>query len=752
MAIGNHRFGKRSKWRQAVFAAGLVWLAIACIAAADPVSIPDPGRSEMAVRYLSEFEAATARAPEVLAAAAELEEYLYTQTQVEAQSGWRFFAGGDVGQYREQVTDDDMRSYQRLNVRAGLRYPLLGARNKEQEQSVRMQSEVRSKAHENKLAIRQTVLAVRMHYINYWSAQEKSQVAERFLQNRAEMDHTLRERVSTGHLRDSDRQALMSQFALVHRDLARSQALKHRALGALRFMVDDAVEPFKAAYPTVPVPCSDEQLLEASITAQHPRMLMAYDVVEDQKMLVALADRSQANGHVAVFSSVSSEFNSGEPGYGVGVNVNFDFPLKVRQAASAKRRAARAALEKAKQQMEAMRFQLWGDAREILGQYLSAKNQIAFTVQRLSAAREAVRENLLRYAYLTGDVVEQLQKSRFEYYKAAVESIDAFALRLQQQARLLSLVPVAALPSQGGGTGTAGDLDISNRATPWPGRTPDDLYAWDKSRAANPMVEERDPSRPLPRLAVYAWDSARLLDRFETNPDLMADLIDRHIDRLLVSYTRDQIDALGTRAYSERWHTLIVAAKRRGVRVDLLLGEPLWILPDHRSGLLDVVQRLTTLPFQGIHLDLEPHQLAHLGLSETYLLDQLLQSVRAVKAVSDLPLGISVHYRYLDPTRRDGGLGGDFEAIGVAEVALMIYNANPDRVVRIAEPILQHYPTVDFAIAQSVESALAPEESHATRSRSEFLGHMRHLQSVLNYPNFHTLLVQSWAEYEEMQP
>jgi len=260
MAIGNQKFGKRSKWCLAAFAAGLVWLAIARIVAADPVSIPDPGRSDRPIRYLSEFEAATARSPEVLAAAAELEEYLYTQNEVEAQSGWRFFGGGDVGQYREQVTDDDMRSYQRLNVKAGLRYPLMGARNKEREQTVRMHGEVRSKAHENELTIRQTVLAVRMHYINYWSAQEKSQVAERFLQNRGEIDHILRERASTGHLRDSDRQELMSQFALVHRDLTRSQVVRHRALGALGFMVDGTVEPFKAAYPAVPVPCSDEQV------------------------------------------------------------------------------------------------------------------------------------------------------------------------------------------------------------------------------------------------------------------------------------------------------------------------------------------------------------------------------------------------------------------------------------------------------------------------------------------------------------
>lgn len=754
MSMRVHQPEMRSKWHLAVFAIGVVWFVALRIASADGASIststPDPTRGP--VRYLSEFESATVRSPEVLAAAAELEASLYTQSLVEAQSGWRFFGGGDVGQYREQVTGEEMRSYQRLNIKAGLRYPLMGARNTEREEIVRMRADAKSKTHENELTLRQTLLAVRLHFINYWSAQEKEQVAEKFLENQDEIDHMLGERTSTGHLRDSDRRALMSQFALARRDLARSKAVQHRALGALRFMVGTSIEPFQAAYPALPLPSTDEQVIEALLVEQHPRILMAADAVEDSKRLMELADRSQANGYVAVFSSLSSEFDSSEPGYGVGVNVNFDFPLKVRQVASAKRKAARAALEKAKQRMSAVRFRLLSDAREVLGQYRAAEKQIAFTVQRLSAAREAVRENLLRFAYLTGDVIEQMQKSRFDYYQAATESIDAFTLRLQQQVRLLSLVPEPAASDLDNGGDTDRDHDLMHQAVPWPGGITDDLSAWDPSRRAAPATTDTNPSRPGPCIAVYAWDSARLLDRFETTRNLIPDLIERHIDRLLVSYSAEQIDALATPTYRDRWRRFLTSARRLGIRVDLLLGEPLWILPDHRNSLLALVQWLSALPFQGIHLDLEPQQLAHTGLGESYLLDQLLQSVRAVAAVSDLPVGLSVHYRYLDPSRPEAELGRDLETTGVDEVALMIYNATPDRVADIAKPILQRYPSLDFSIAQSVEPILTPEESYATRSRSDFLDLMRHLESELHYPNFKTLLVQSWTDYEEMKP
>ena len=287
---------------------------------------------------------------------------------------------------------------------------------------------------------------------------------------------------------------------------------------------------------------------------------------------------------------------------------------------------------------------------------------------------------------------------------------------------------------------------------PRPGGSVGELYAWERSPALPASEEETVALCPEPRFTVYVWDSARLLDQFENSPNLFADLSGRHINRLLVSYTADQIDAQGTRGYGERWRILMAAAHRHGLRVELLLGEPRWILPEHRNALLDIVQRMTTLPFQGIHLDLEPNQLAQTGQSEAYLLDQLLQSIRAVKAFSRLPLGLSIHYRYLDPARPDGGLGGDLTAIGVAEVSLMIYNADPDRVARIAAPIIRRFPELGFSIAQSVEPILSPEESYATRSLVEFWGQMRRLQSELRHPNFQSILIQSWTDYEEMQP
>src|SRR5256886_17253855 len=47
----------------------------------------------------------------------------------------------------------------------------------------------------------------------------------------------------------------------------------------------------------------------------------------------------------------------------------------------------------------------------------------------------------------------------------------------------------------------------------------------------------------------------------------------------------------------------------RGFKVELLLAEPSWILPARRSELLAIIGRLKAVPYDGLHLDLEPAQL-----------------------------------------------------------------------------------------------------------------------------------------------
>ncbi|NNL75587.1 MAG: TolC family protein, partial [Desulfobacterales bacterium] len=189
-----------------------------------------------------------------------------------------------------------------------------------------------------------------------------------------------------------------------------------------------------------------------------------------------------------------------------------------------------------------------------------------------------------------------------------------------------------------------------------------------------------------------------------------------------------------------------------GVRIDLLLGEPLWILPEFRTEMLALIKKLSDLPFKGLHLDLEPNQLSSHKYDEAYLLRQLVKTLRAARKMSRVPVGLSIHYRFFESDRSGLCLGCALETVGLEEVTLMIYVSNPIRVAEIAGAILKSYPRLKFSVAQSVEPILAKQESHYTKTKKEFRQMMRQLYANLNHNNFSAIFIQSWQDFERMTP
>lgn len=67
-------------------------------------------------------------APSVRLAQAEKDVAAHRADAARARQGGRLFGGATVGNAREAVTDTVSRSYQRAQVQAGVRWPLLGSR------------------------------------------------------------------------------------------------------------------------------------------------------------------------------------------------------------------------------------------------------------------------------------------------------------------------------------------------------------------------------------------------------------------------------------------------------------------------------------------------------------------------------------------------------------------------------------------------------------------------------------------------
>lgn len=252
---------------------------------------------------------------------------------------------------------------------------------------------------------------------------------------------------------------------------------------------------------------------------------------------------------------------------------------------------------------------------------------------------------------------------------------------------------------------------------------------------------------------VYVWDSQLLIDQSKIDSTFWNRFLAHRINRLMLSLDGGQIRSLAFKDCKTDLVNFINHAGKRGIKVELLLGEPLWILPRYRQDLLEIIQLLKDLPFTGLHLDLEPNQLDQNRYDNRYLLAQLMHTLQSVKRISPWPVGLSIHYRYLDPKKNELCLGCALSNLNIAEIILMIYVANPVRVAELALPILTRFPTISFAIAQSVEPILSVKESHATQGNKQFSIKMAKLQAAMTpMANFTTIAIQSWEDLIRLKP
>ncbi len=482
-------------------------------------------------------------------------------------------------------------------------------------------------------------------------------------------------------------------------------------------------------------------------------------LVNEQMGSCRLASGSEIDASLDLAGSASIDYPDGEPGYGVVLSLNVQFPAGLAKAGEARRRSDEASLRKARLDLDLKAGQLQADAVYALEQYRAAQANLNFARQRVKAARESVRERQLRADHLPGDTLEQLQRSRFHYYQTGMDLIDAEALLLQARAVLLLLEPegcgeAATAPPGDLTTSVANDDPLQVKWLSWPEKISRLAHAPPGHAAEIPGPVQGPTARAVQKraTAVYLWESAPWLDGSLTCEVAMKGFSDLDIGRILISMDRRQIDAVSKPEGARRLRELLECSSRSGVRVELLLGEPTWILPDFRQDMLAIIQSLKDFSFDGLHLDLEPDQLDMEKYSREYLLSELIRTVQVAREVTPWPLGLSVHPRYFDRSALKVSLGSALEAAGVAEVALMVYIADAEKVARRVSPILKENPALHFSVAMSVEPELSPAESFAGQGRAALRKAMDSLGRQLTQKNFGGFVIQSWKHLEAMKP
>lgn len=105
------------------------------------------------------------------------------------------------------------------------------------------------------------------------------------------------------------------------------------------------------------------------------------------------------------------------------------------------------------------------------------------------------------------------------------------------------------------------------------------------------------------QFAAYVWNSDQLI----AQPGLWSKKQTSAVNRFLLSLNAQQISRIASNP--DGLNKFLQDARQNGKKVELLLGDPDWILPEHRGDLLQIVSKLVKASFDGLHLDIEPDQL-----------------------------------------------------------------------------------------------------------------------------------------------
>lgn len=671
---------------------------------------------------LEELEPLVQEGPEVLSSLALLNENMHILEAEKDSIGPKFYINATYGYNDEpqSETSDENINYQKLTLKSWVSFPILGTWNGEKIKVLKAEMErLKGEALLRKV-LETNLTSLRKAYIVLWAECRKEEAIKEFLAGEEEARKVLKARTEKGLLLEADRLEFMSAFEMAKRDLESVQMKKSQALGTIRLATGKSWKlGAKCPNPTLPGPIKDPMTLYDNI----PKLADLYykdQALELREQIAQLSGKLEKEGNIDLGVAVGKDFPGGT-GSGAYISATIKNPFRsLRDDKDPAKLAAEEALKKEKQEKIITQITLENDLNRILGLRRYAIKSIDANEKRLEAAKEAIRENLLRHEKIPGDTFEQLLKSRYNYLRTYLDFVDAQSLLLQTEAELaIFAYPVT--------------LDNIKEKLP--------RYF--------PLAEQNSLAFPF-RLSAYVWDPSALLDA-KTRTSELDKLASEGFSRVLLSFSKAELNFLKTPQGKRALLNLIEECKSRAMDVELLLGDPSWLLEKHRPNLLEIIGFMSQFPFDGIHLDIEPDSLPDAAKNRKALAQKLVDTTKEVLSASGFPVSLSIHPRYLEGEL--GQIAGKgLAGIGVEYVAVMIYSSNAEKTAKRMEAIMKSFPNMRFALAQSVEQNLSPQESYGTKGKTALKEALHYMNKKLQSSQFEGFIIQSWKEYKEMKP
>jgi len=685
-----------------------------------------------------------------LSPAAQLAERAYESTRDSLSAG-RIGLGvsafGSVGYAHNHDIIDPLHSwsYNQGVAGGGLSVPVLGSRLQLEDSLGEQQVQLLQLDARRELQRRELLTRLRKAYGDYWQGQRLELLARSYLQDEVTLERVVELRARAGLLLDADRLELLTGFSLARRDEAAGGADREVALGLMRELTGQDLDGGIAVRPLVPAACVRNLDASDDWADSDPELVGLRKVVALRETSPRDSALYPVQSNVQLGYQTREDMPTGQRGGSAVLSWSFQVPVEYGSQRRLLARAAAAQLSRARLEYEIRRQELRQQRRELIVRAAVLPQTAQFAAARLAAANAAVEERSLRAVKLEGDVAEQLQKARIQHYGAAKALVDADKATVYWYADWARFE--------------------KNPCQPAPGKAgpqlhqPDDVTAAEAATAVRAAslrtaAQALDPGGVQPATAVaanrglYLWRSVEWLTYAgsEAGERKFAEMHSAGIARLLISLDAEQM----RRAMADA--SPLVRAVRstheHGLRVELLLGDPGWIRPEQRGGLLAIIDRLKSVPFDGLHLDLEPEQIDSAADKLPALLGLLAQTLAAASAASPWPLALSIHPRDLDVRVGESSFAEVLLKLRVSPT-IMVYVANPDRAVAIAQPLLGHYPQLSFSVALSLEKSLGPQESLWSYPADERRRRIARVETGLAAANFSGLTLQledGWSD------
>ena len=627
------------------------------------------------------------------------------------ERGWSVFGGADMGYINEIQPGGDLDSYGGYGVRVGLRYPLMGTLDKRNEAVTDSELALIRQKHET-LDQRSTQrFFLRQSYIDWWHASAISGQCEQWRAVAANELASARERAGQQSLRTSELQWLEQRWDRVMRSCESSE--RHRLLLRERTgrlsgaALTQSAEPERPSLADRPAPLTHWWHAINKHPTVEARKRALETIANDRED--HWSDRIDSN--FTISQQLNQRLDTAGTGSGLVAAVTFEVPLAA-LAGNHHESPGKAQYRATRERLTAERDQWRLYLEDNLIRYHDALNDVSEAIEQLSLASRLLQERQQRLALDSESGYMALRTARLEEIEAHLNLYRAWRGALKELAGLMRVAEHGDKTSE-----LLGDEVIE-----WPGDAPAPL-------------SNQEPVR-----AVYLWESQPLLGSSVLRQGHLQALAKAGFNQIYLGLNSRQVRQ--PKSLQSSIAALVREARDFEIRVDLLLGDPLWLTEEHREDLSHLIRQLSDLPFAGLHLDLEVEQLGW-PVPERRL-RQWIKTVNVAVDASPWPVTLVSHHRWFTGQNKNNTcVPCRLSEIGIREVSLMIYTTRTERAVELMDVARQQWPQLSFRLAQSVESTLPDSQSWHSLTLEELAG----IEESFGHKDIFSIEWQDWRNH-----